>query len=127
MVFLRTAASTGAPPPAAPTRAKSRRGRSAPTGTATKGSDLQANEQLIDVMPAGLIVFPGTGIQDNLVDKARAFGIPVWDFRIRDPASGADLDLTALAIGQACDHRRKERCVTISTISRPTSSANWSA
>ena len=37
---------------------------------------------MIDAMPAGLVVFSGTGIQDNLVDKARAFGIPVWDFRV---------------------------------------------
>jgi hypothetical protein len=24
--------------------------------------------------------FPGTGIQDNLADKARKFGIPAWKF-----------------------------------------------
>jgi hypothetical protein len=24
--------------------------------------------------------FPGTGIQDNLADKAKKFGIPVWKF-----------------------------------------------
>jgi hypothetical protein len=24
--------------------------------------------------------FPGTGIQDNLADKARRLGIPVWRF-----------------------------------------------
>jgi hypothetical protein len=24
--------------------------------------------------------FPGTGIQDNLADKARQLGIPVWRF-----------------------------------------------
>ena len=28
-------------------------------------------------------VFPGTGIQDNLSDKARKMGIPLWDFRER--------------------------------------------
>jgi hypothetical protein len=27
------------------------------------------------------MVFPGTGIQDNLTDKARKFGIPVFDLR----------------------------------------------
>jgi hypothetical protein len=26
------------------------------------------------------MVFPGTGIQDNLADKARKLGIPVWKF-----------------------------------------------
>jgi len=25
-------------------------------------------------------VFPGTGIQENLADKARKLGIPVWRF-----------------------------------------------
>jgi hypothetical protein len=49
-----------------------------------KAAPFKRNERMIDAMPAGLIVFSGTGIQDNLVDKARAFGIPVWDFRIRD-------------------------------------------
>ncbi len=49
-----------------------------------KAAPFKRNERLIDAMPAGLIVFSGTGIQDNLVDKARAFGIPVWDFRIRE-------------------------------------------
>jgi len=29
-------------------------------------------------MPIGVIVLPGTGIQDNLADKARLLGIPVW-------------------------------------------------
>ena len=32
-------------------------------------------------MPRGVIVFPGTGIQDNLADKARKMGIRIWDFR----------------------------------------------
>ena len=29
-------------------------------------------------MPIGVVVFPGTGIQDNLADKARKMGIPVY-------------------------------------------------
>jgi hypothetical protein len=33
---------------------------------------------MLDAMPIGVIVFPGTGIQDNLADKARRLGIPVW-------------------------------------------------
>jgi hypothetical protein len=47
-----------------------------------KAAPFKRNERLIEAMPAGLVVFSGTGIQDNLVDKARAFGIPVWDFRV---------------------------------------------
>ncbi len=29
---------------------------------------------------SGVMVFPGTGIQENLADKARKLGIPVWRF-----------------------------------------------
>jgi hypothetical protein len=39
------------------------------------------NDQMLDTLPAGVIVFPGTGIQDNLADKARKMGIPLMDFR----------------------------------------------
>jgi hypothetical protein len=40
---------------------------------------------MLEVLPIGVMVFPGTGIQDNLADKARKLGIPVWRFG----ASGA--------------------------------------
>ncbi len=36
------------------------------------------NETLLDIMPDGFVIFPGSGIQDNLADGARALGIPVW-------------------------------------------------
>jgi len=32
---------------------------------------------MLNVMPIGVIHFPGTGIQDNFADKARKLGIPV--------------------------------------------------
>jgi hypothetical protein len=32
-------------------------------------------------MPIGLVVFPGSGVTDNLADKARRLGIPLCDFR----------------------------------------------
>ena len=35
---------------------------------------------MLDVVPIGVIVFPGTGIQANLADKAMRLGIPVWRF-----------------------------------------------
>jgi hypothetical protein len=38
------------------------------------------NDRLLQIMPVGLIAFPGTGISENLVDKARKLGIPVWKF-----------------------------------------------
>ena len=41
------------------------------------------NDQLLDVLPIGLVVFPGNGISDNLADKAKTLGIPRYDFRRR--------------------------------------------
>lgn len=38
---------------------------------------------MLDTMPIGVIHFPGTGIQDNLADKARKLGIPVLEARRR--------------------------------------------
>ena len=32
-------------------------------------------------MPIGLILFPGSGITDNLADKAKKLGVPLFDFR----------------------------------------------
>jgi len=43
-------------------------GRSAP---------FKRNDAMLDVLPIGVLVFPGTGIQENLADKARKLGIPV--------------------------------------------------
>jgi hypothetical protein len=45
-----------------------------------KAAPFRRNDQLLSVMPAGIIAFPGSGITDNLCDKARRFGIPVWRF-----------------------------------------------
>jgi hypothetical protein len=36
------------------------------------------NDAMLETLPIGVMVFPGTGIQDNLADKARKLGIPVW-------------------------------------------------
>ena len=38
------------------------------------------NDAMLEVLPIGVMVFPGTGIQKNLADKAKKFGIPVWKF-----------------------------------------------
>ncbi|MCH4559222.1 DUF2493 domain-containing protein [Mesorhizobium jarvisii] len=46
-----------------------------------KAAPFKRNDAMLDVLPIGVIVFPGTGIQDNLADKARKLGIPVFDFR----------------------------------------------
>jgi hypothetical protein len=38
------------------------------------------NDTMLEALPIGVMHFPGTGIQDNLADKARKLGIPVWKF-----------------------------------------------
>ncbi|MGH6696227.1 DUF2493 domain-containing protein [Sphingopyxis sp.] len=48
-----------------------------------KAAPFKRNDRILEAMPVGIIIFPGTGIQDNLADKARKMGIPVWDFRSR--------------------------------------------
>lgn len=46
-----------------------------------KAAPFKRNDQMLDVLPIGVIVFPGSGIQDNLADKARKLGIKPYDFR----------------------------------------------
>lgn len=43
-----------------------------------KAAPFRRNDEMLSVMPAGLIVFPGNGITGNFADKARQLGIPVW-------------------------------------------------
>lgn len=50
-----------------------------------RAAPFRRNDEMLSIMPAGIIGFPGSGITDNLCDKARGFGIPVW----RPQASGA--------------------------------------
>lgn len=50
-----------------------------------KAAPFKRNDQLLDVLPIGLIVFPGSGITDNLADKARSMGVPLFDFRPKVP------------------------------------------
>jgi hypothetical protein len=38
------------------------------------------NDAVLEVLQIGVVVFPGTGVQDNLADKARMLGIPVFNF-----------------------------------------------
>ncbi|MEM8758642.1 MAG: DUF2493 domain-containing protein, partial [Planctomycetota bacterium] len=51
-----------------------------------KAAPFRRNDQLLETVPVGLIVFPGSGIADNLADKARKLGIPLLDFRNRGGA-----------------------------------------
>lgn len=48
-----------------------------------RAAPFKRNDRMLEDLPQGVIVFPGTGIQDNLADKARKLGIKVWDFRAR--------------------------------------------
>jgi hypothetical protein len=45
-----------------------------------RAAPFKRNDQMLDVLPIGVMLFPGTGIQHNLADKARKLGIPVWQF-----------------------------------------------
>ncbi len=45
-----------------------------------KAAPFKRNDAMLDVLPIGVMVFPGTGIQDNLADKAKKLGIPVRKF-----------------------------------------------
>ena len=46
-----------------------------------KAAPFKRNDQLLECLPIGIVVFPGSGVTDNLADKARKLGIPLFDFR----------------------------------------------
>ncbi|MET3523904.1 DUF2493 domain-containing protein [Mesorhizobium abyssinicae] len=46
-----------------------------------KAAPFRRNDEMLSVMPAGVVIFPGSGITENLRDKARRFGINVWELR----------------------------------------------
>jgi hypothetical protein len=45
-----------------------------------KAAPFKRNDAMLEVLPIGVMVFAGSGIQANLADKARKLGIPVWQF-----------------------------------------------
>jgi len=45
-----------------------------------KAAPFKRNDAMLETLPIGVIVFPGSGISANLADKARKLGIPVWRF-----------------------------------------------
>ena len=45
-----------------------------------KAAPFRRNDAMLELLPIGVMHFPGTGIQDNLADKAKRFGIAVWKF-----------------------------------------------
>ncbi|HBK92916.1 MAG: hypothetical protein A3E78_10320 [Alphaproteobacteria bacterium RIFCSPHIGHO2_12_FULL_63_12] len=46
-----------------------------------KAAPFKRNDELLKVLPIGLVVFPGSGVTDNLADKAKRLGIPLLDHR----------------------------------------------
>jgi hypothetical protein len=48
-----------------------------------KAAPFKRNDRMLDVLPIGLVVFPGSGITDNLADKAKKLGIRLMDYRKR--------------------------------------------
>ena len=45
-----------------------------------KAAPFKRNDAMLEQLPIGVMHFPGTGIQDNLADKAKKLGIPLWKF-----------------------------------------------
>ncbi len=45
-----------------------------------KAAPFKRNDQILNVLPIGVIVFPGSGISANLAEKATKLGIPVWKY-----------------------------------------------
>jgi hypothetical protein len=46
-----------------------------------KAAPFKRNDQMLQMMPIGVIAFPGSGITGNLVDKARAMRLPIWQHK----------------------------------------------
>jgi hypothetical protein len=44
---------------------------------------------MLEALPIGVVVFPGSGISANLADKAKKLGIPVWRFSQPQAEGGA--------------------------------------
>lgn len=49
--------------------------------THAKSAPFKRNDAMLAILPIGVIVFRGNGIQDNVADKARKLGIPLLDLR----------------------------------------------
>jgi YspA, cpYpsA-related SLOG family len=45
-----------------------------------KAAPFKRNDTILDALPIGVVLFPGSGILDNLADKARKLGIVAIDF-----------------------------------------------
>ena len=71
-----------ASPPAGPTNRKVPQIAFKPDWTKhAKAAPFKRNDAMLEVLPIGVIVFPGTGIQGNLADKAKKLGHPGVEIR----------------------------------------------
>src|SRR3546814_3792257 len=48
-----------------------------------KAAPFKRNDRMLEALPVGVIIFPGTGIQDNFADKARKMGIDRKSTRLK--------------------------------------------
>ena len=46
-----------------------------------KAAPFKRNDRMLEIVPTGVVIFPGSGITGNLADKAKKLGIPVLDHR----------------------------------------------
>jgi hypothetical protein len=85
MVLLHGGSPKGAPnasPPAGRMPVKCRRSPSGRTSPGTRTPPpFKRNDHLLAVLTLGVAVFPGSGLSDNLADKAKTLGIPLLDLR----------------------------------------------
>ncbi len=45
-----------------------------------RAAPFKRNDVMLEIVPKGVMHFPGAGISDNLADKTKKLGIPVWKF-----------------------------------------------
>ena len=82
-VALPVSRQCGQPGPCGQTRASSQARAAASSlkiGFVRLDTPFKRNDELLQTMPIGIILFPGSGITENLADKAKVLGIPVWRF-----------------------------------------------
>ncbi len=53
-----------------------------------KAAPFKRNDAMLNLLPAGVIVLPGTGIQENLADKARKMGCVALRKKLRTVVLG---------------------------------------
>jgi hypothetical protein len=49
-----------------------------PPGRGAKAAPFKRKDAMLEALPIGVLVAPGSGIQANLAEKARRLGLPVW-------------------------------------------------